>query len=118
MQEDLRKKIEAFLKDKRDGNSDYAPVTDTDLRLLNDIMYLLLRVKFVPDCDGDLPVTYNIVNKHTHQQILFPSIKRTDDGVMPLRELNMFASLARWANDNVSRIVSTMEYDEINKGTE
>lgn len=56
--------IDKFAKDRRlaDGGG-WAPVHDEDLDQLHCILNALLVLKFQRDCDGDLPINFEIIDR-------------------------------------------------------
>lgn len=60
--------LDKLLAERRKSDSSYAPVTDEDWKLLHRLINDILHAKFESDADGDLPVEYDLVNRHTHQR--------------------------------------------------
>lgn len=67
MKKRLENKINKFLKEKRKSDSGYAPVEKNDISDLNDIINLLLESKFELDCDGDLPVNWEVLDRTKYE---------------------------------------------------
>lgn len=104
----LHEMIDVFLSEHRDGDSDFAPVTRTDLMQLDNIILELAQLKFEADCDGDLPIKWNIINRHTHTPLIHQSIPRDDN----IRRLSSLTSLIGWASDQLNHLASNMREKE------
>lgn len=96
--EDLNKLLQDFLKDNnRRSGCGYAEVKKEDIESLWEIFYLIIRLKFEKDCDGDLPIELQIANRH-HERFIYPC-KVQYEGKNKLRALsNAISSIAEELN--------------------
>lgn len=78
--EDLQKKIETFLGEKRLCDRGYAKPTADDIQLLNQIVCDLIEEKFEPDYDGDLPILFHLVDLTEFERPRWVLIRRVDAG--------------------------------------
>lgn len=78
MRRELQEQIDAFLTERREGGSRYAPVTPEDIKQLNDILWGLICDKWTPDCDGDHPVSYHLTDKTKNESAFFFDIPHLD----------------------------------------
>lgn len=63
----LANRIEKFLRERRHSDGGYAPVTESDFKQLDAILYQLIELKFARDPDGDLPINYKLINRNIFQ---------------------------------------------------
>lgn len=59
----LRRKIEAFLQEKKRSAGGYAPVTEAETTALHAIIEALIAAKYEPDPDRDYPLEWEIVDR-------------------------------------------------------
>ncbi len=71
----LHQKIEDFIAEKRESDGGYAPVIERDMELLEEIIEGLVEAKFERDPDGDLPVEWNLINRHTHLRMHYRPLR-------------------------------------------
>lgn len=69
-EKELIKKLKAFIKDKRKPIGTGWPEVkvgtkdeEGDVRALYDIVYDIIRLKFGTDCDGDVPIDVDLVDR-------------------------------------------------------
>lgn len=71
--------LDSLLTERRKSDSSYAPVTDEDWETLCRLFNQILLAKFELDADGDLPIEYTLVNRHTHSRDQYLLIKYPKD---------------------------------------
>lgn len=71
LKKDLLNKLSRFLDDQKDGNGSYAPVTKEEITELYNMFYEVLSLKYLEDCDGDLPIQLKIIDKTKYQSLKF-----------------------------------------------
>lgn len=62
-----------------------APVSRDDLVALSTLFYNIIQCKFERDCDGTLPVDYELCNKHKSHFIPLCTVPYTNDNVLNSR---------------------------------
>jgi len=87
--------ISDFLSERRTGNSDLAPVSKKDWIQLHNIINLLLKTKFEEDCDGYLPLSYNLTNRHTDIEVYPPTVPLKNSTHKARRLINLIG----WATN-------------------
>ena len=110
--EEIFKKIEAFLDEPRSSNGGYAKITDQDVVDLKDIINMLIDAKCETDPDGDLPLQVKVVNLTTHQSTHFMALPHHHDTEKSkdLKDVLSIASMnASIAVDQVTKTVRLME---------
>jgi hypothetical protein len=75
----LTKRIEAFLAERSVSEGGFAPVGDKDLESMVGIMHALVEAKYEQDPDGDLPVSFHLVDRTRYQNTHFALIPHTRD---------------------------------------
>jgi hypothetical protein len=70
MNKKLENKINAFLKEKRNGHGDWATPTDSDIKQLENIIYLLIDSKFKADYKGTNVIEFQMVNRKKERFLL------------------------------------------------
>lgn len=65
----VEKALNKFLAERRISDGGYAPVTDEDMKQLDDLMYELVQAKCGADPDGDRPIECTLVNRKTHERL-------------------------------------------------
>lgn len=105
-------KVMAYLapNERRDSSGgDYASVKEGDVHALWDIIREILYVKFEEDCDGDIPIEVDIVNrnecysKHYEAVPYSHKAETEDDRMRILRIVQLNASIA---NRDLDKYVS------------
>lgn len=89
---ELHNKIAQFLGTRRAADDHLALVTKQDEQDLHDIISALLEFKYARNYDGGLPISYALINKHTHAEVLYHSVSLTKPGKSPIREISIIAS--------------------------
>jgi len=69
-------RIEEFLRvEKVSETGGYAPVDSKEIQEIDEIFNVILELKFMADCDGDLPVEVDVLNR---------SVFETNTGDLPI----------------------------------
>jgi hypothetical protein len=110
--------IEEFLSEKRISEGGYAEVKSNDIPQLRDIIDELITIKWERDPDGDLPVSFNVVDKTRYYMPPFDCYKHhpihsddewsMDDKNKMLRILNMNLQIAADELDTFVRITTDL----------
>lgn len=70
---ELADMINTFLKERRESDGGWAPVTEKDIDQLHEILGTLLTAKWGEDPDGDLPISVRVVDRtREHVPFFFP----------------------------------------------
>jgi len=56
--------LKEFLSEHRESkDSGFAPVTEQDMQQLYELMHAIVTAKWSPDCDGDRPINFDIIDR-------------------------------------------------------
>ena len=102
---ELHEMIEDYVDDRRVGDHDsFAPVKDGDISKLNLIIGKLLEMKYDKDGDGNLPVSYVVIDRHKRTMVPNTSIINDD----PLLQINTLSALGAWCSGEINNITSEL----------
>lgn len=103
----LNQKIEAFLAQKSVSEGGFAPVDKQDAAAIADILRALIAAKYEKDPDGDLPISFQIVDRTRHENTLFMPIRHLRDE--DHNDISAIREVMRAASTNVAIAQSQME---------
>ncbi len=84
--EKKQKQIDNFRKEAHDAldkflenyqfsvNGDWAPFTENDESVLYKLLEAIATAKFEPDCDGDLPINWHIINRTQYEGLRYANL--------------------------------------------
>jgi hypothetical protein len=90
----LNRRIEAFLKNKKESNGGYAPVEPKEVEDLYAIVHALIGLKYETDPDGDLPIHVILTDRTRYERPLALPIRHTHKPVDGLSELELHQDAA------------------------
>ena len=70
----LQTMIDKFLSGRRHSSGGWAEVRLEDIKALCDILSMLIKKKFAPDPDGDVPVEYLLVDRTRFERVSFEPV--------------------------------------------
>lgn len=116
MDENLKNMIEGFLKDRRESDGGYAPVTEADMNRLDGIIATLVALKFDEDPDDDRPVVWRLINRNTHQGMHYRPVPYSlDDGPESALDIHQAITLNfRLATEDMNRY--HREFEDVLRG--
>ena len=111
----LNARIESFLGKKSKSQGGFAPVGEKDLEELSEILRGLIKAKYEEDPDGDLPVSYELIDRTRFENTHWCRIPHAkDDAENDLMHLctSLRAATANLsiAQGQVDRVQRTLEY--------
>jgi len=71
----IKKITEFLLSPRKSQRGGWADVTQEDVHQLWDIIFRLVELKFQRDADGDLPIEWNLVNRHETYGVPFVPVR-------------------------------------------
>lgn len=75
MDVELIRLIEKFLRNHRESDGGgWAPVTGEDWEDLHNVIDKLVELKWDPDCDNDLPIEFQLINRNTHHRMAYTPV--------------------------------------------
>ena len=94
----------------------WAPVTQENRNRLDELIHLLILLKWGEDCDGDLPMRYKLLDRTSEMgdsfhQFVIKSDFRQQGGL--IRWLGLLATNVKMATDAFDREVRCLEYRKI-----
>ncbi len=97
-----------------ESDGGYAPCSKEEQLEFYKLLNAIIEAKFAPDCDGDLPIEYTIVNRNTHERLHFLPMPYYFDAdrdqlLKALRIANVNAGLGRSEVDRLINILSHYE---------
>jgi hypothetical protein len=69
--EELSQRIKTFLKERRESDGGWAPVTDEDMEQFHAVIYALIEAKWGADPDGDRPIDYILIDRTKYRPMDF-----------------------------------------------
>jgi hypothetical protein len=113
----LSSAIEQFLSEKREiVDGGWAEVRDEDVSQLYDIVYLLVKEKFAPDCDGDRPIDVTIIDRTKFRGMAFQPVPyhRSDNTLTDAVLEDHLSNLTIALND-VTNLLRIRRYEQSRK---
>lgn len=118
---ELFEKLNQFLDLQIGDGCDWPVVEKEDFFKLHEIVRDVIDLKYERDCDNDSVLLFDITNRKTHYQSLYPSIKRAEvdeEGntiSFPDVEMRQLAALGSWTMDQVEHRVRVAEHERKKK---
>lgn len=107
--------IHEFLRNGKvlSEHGDWAPVTKDDLRELSNIINALIRLKWEPTTDGDLPVEATLVARDKHERMKYQPLPYqfvAGTNVSPDEYLAIATTNLMVATDDITRAHNYISY--------
>lgn len=122
----LNQKIEDFLATRSKSDGGFAPVGEKDIELLGGILHGLIKAKYQKDPDGDLPVSFQLVDRTRYQGSYFSPVPHLPHGHDECVDMEALLRVLRISNgnlataqDQVNRAMRAIEFgavENMNKG--
>lgn len=112
--DNLAKKIESFIAIRSKSEGGYSPVSNKDIQDLSSILQSLIEAKYEEDPDGDLPISYQLIDRTKYQTSPYspmPHTHRLGGDLNALRSaLRSAQTNVNIARDNLDQVMRAIEY--------
>jgi hypothetical protein len=92
----INEKICEFVKDYKKSDGGYAPVDQNELAELYEIIDMIIKMKYQPDPDGDLPLRCTIQDRTRFMKIPFTEYIEYESS---LERASALLRLSNWASN-------------------
>ncbi|KKN96814.1 hypothetical protein LCGC14_0164580 [marine sediment metagenome] len=111
----VAKALNKLLAERRISDGGYAPATEQDIDQIHVLFCTIIEAKWGSDPDGDLPVEYKLINRHTEERLHYypiPYGHRLKDFEAMRNRVSLLMANLDMAQEAVSKMMrGFMDYD-------